>query len=120
MLVLETKLNRLKALRVKTITNILESVNVKDAILAVKKSSEKLCSLVEEEQDPIALTKINEQIRKNSEFFLTIAGACVPFNALEEQLEKERNSGFNSFLEKVKEIEEIDFQDIPTENKTEL
>ena len=118
MLVLETKLNRLKALRVKTIIDILESVNVKDAILAVKKSSEKLCSLVEEEQDPIAL--INEQLRKNSEFFLTIAGACVPFKALEEQLEKERHSGFNSFLEEVKEIEEIDFQDIPTENKTEL
>ena len=32
MLVLETKLNRLKALRVKTIINILESVDVKEAI----------------------------------------------------------------------------------------
>ena len=116
MLVLETKLNRLKALRVKAIIDILESVNVKDAILAVKLSSEKLCSLVKEEQDPIALTKISEQIRKNSEFFLTIAGACVPFNSLEEQLERERHSGFNNIIEEVKEIEEIDFEDIPTES----
>lgn len=120
MLVLETKLNRLKALRVKTIINILESVDVKEAIQAVKNASDKLESLLKTTDDPLAVIKASEQLRKNSEFFLTIAGACVPFKALEEQLEKERHSGFNSFLEEVKEIEEIDFQDIPTENKTKL
>ena len=116
MLVLESKLNRLKALRVKTIMDILESVNVKDAILAVQMSSEKLESLLKTTDDPLAVIKASEQLRKNSEFFLTIAGACVPFNALEEQLEKERHSGFNGLLTDIKEIEEIDFEDIPTES----
>lgn len=120
MLVLESKLNRLKALRIKTITDILESVNVKDAILAVKNASNKLESLLNTTDDPLAVIKANEQLRKNSEFFLTIAGACVPFNALEEQLEKERNAGWNGFLAEVKEIEEIDFQDIPTESSKKL
>ena len=72
----------------------------------------RICNAFKEIPSVINLSK--------AEFFLTIAGACVPFKALEEQLEKERHSGFNSFLEEVKEIEEIDFQDIPTENKTEL
>lgn len=120
MLVLESKLNRLKALRIKTIMDIFESVNVKDAILAVQMSSEKLESLLNTTDDPLAVIKANEQLRKNSEFLVTIAGACIPFKSLEEQLEKERHSGFNGLLTDIKEIEEIDFQDIPTENKTEL
>ena len=112
--ILESKLNRLKALRVKTIMDILESVNVKDAILAVQMSSEKLESLLNTTDDPLAVIKASEQLRKNSEFLVTIQGGCIPFNALEEQLEKEKN---HSWIDEVKFIQEIDFQDIPTESQ---